>query len=97
MEVILLDVARGGIEPLSFSVARLAAEIDLPRQRFSSTPTLTGRGERMRASGPVEREVRRYVEVDTGAPYSMIRSALNSSDGGIMRPRAFAVLRLMTK
>jgi len=32
-------------------------KIDLPRERFSSTLTLTGRGERMRASGPVERAV----------------------------------------
>jgi hypothetical protein len=74
------------------------------------TAALSGRGERMRASCPLERVVGRrqsdsivLQEVSrtqlprlAAVPHSMTWSARPSTDGGIVRPSAFAVLRLMT-
>ena len=42
----------------------------------SLTPTLTGRGERMRASGPVERDVRRLGETADRIAFGARSSAL---------------------
>jgi len=48
--------------------------------------------------GPVEREVRRLMisAIASVMAYCMSSSACRSIDGGIVSPRAFAVLRLIT-
>ena len=64
---------------------------------------LSGRGERTRASGPLQRDVRRLFaccEARTrhaiATVHSITRSARRRIDGGIVIPSAVAVLRLIT-
>jgi hypothetical protein len=56
-----------------------------------STAAVTGRDERMRAGGPVERDVGRL-----SATHSINWVARNRREGGIASPRALAVFRLIT-
>jgi hypothetical protein len=53
-----------------------------------------GRG--LRLSGARHREQAEGAEEDASVHYSITWSARRSSDGGIVRPSAFAVLRLIT-
>ena len=46
------------------------------------TITLTGRGERMRASGPVQRGVRRFVQRDAAARFEAMNSRTASMNSG---------------
>jgi hypothetical protein len=61
------------------------------------TIALTGRGEWMRASGPVQRGVGQLLtRAHRSLLHSTTWSARSSSDGGMVRPSALAVLTLMT-
>src|SRR5215471_7610418 len=73
-----------------------------PDPRVHRTPRSAAGGRATRAPDPLQREVRRppveselQSDRDLHHGYSMTRSARSSSDGGIVRPRAFAVLRLI--
>ncbi len=73
---------------IKYAICRIGSP-PLPLVRI--TRTLTSRGERMRARGPVERDVGQR-----SVTHSIIWSARCSRDGGIVSPSALAVLRLIT-